>query len=182
MIVNQLPPKDILKLQELGLIALPKEDIQTLKDISNLHESKRPSPKEFDSEEDENETEQLTESFTAKDREGRPLGPSIGKIRELVAAQDVSMENIRNKDLALYRELEAKYGTEVKLEHLSPSELLRLEEMGVVALPEKARKTLLAAKKLEKHQERQEKRKANLFKDKEPVRLHDLEQSDPGLY
>ena len=56
----------------------------------------------------------MTDSFAAKDQKGRLIGPSIGKIRELVAAQGgVNMQVLSNRDPVFYQELSEKYGNAV---------------------------------------------------------------------
>ena len=59
---------------------------------------------------------------------------------------------------------------------------MRLEESGIITLPEKARKTLVAANQKEAQLKRKEKLKSQVLQNRERVRMSDLEKSNPVLH
>ena len=102
-----------------------------------------------ESDEENMDGDHVPESFVAKDSRGRSVGMNLGEIKNSLRGQHIDMAQLRRNDPQLYEQLRRKYGGEVDPAKLSATELLKLEESGMVRLPENSLSTLNAAKEIE---------------------------------
>ena len=91
------------------------------------------------------ESENTLEELVRKEDEAQDsLAASIG--REL-KGQKVPMDEIKSRDPSLYRELKERYGghEDILLDSLSPSDLLDLQDQGLINIPRAAQAALKEA-------------------------------------